>query len=61
MQLALPSKFSKDSLRSAAGYEQHLKGDEHGEVRKLQTFFFSRSLWFSENEAKAKPEVFCGL
>lgn len=44
MQLAFRSKISKDSLRSAGKYEQDLKGDEQGEVRKLQTFLFSCSV-----------------
>lgn len=44
MQLAFRSKISKESLRSAGKYEQDLKGDEQGEVRKLQTFLFSCSV-----------------
>lgn len=57
MQLAFRSKISKDSLRSAGKYEQHLKGDEQGEARKLQTFLFSL-LCYSENEAKVEPAGF---
>lgn len=58
MQLAFRCKISKDSLGSAGKYEQHLKGDEQGEVRKLQTFLFSCCLCYSENEAKAGPAGF---